>query len=136
MKKESLKEKFRKELKKIFKKRQSKKHYLEIFFLIGLTAANKLIKWRYGMADPSPLMTTLYAIYGKTEIYFRKKESGGGINYSLTFEMPIRNGKKKLERSFSYSCAAKEKKLFAYSMKEIMSLAWIFCEFSARENEK
>ncbi len=113
-------------------KRLSKKPALLIFDLIGL------MEWKYGMTDPSPLMTTLYSSFGKTDIWFRKTEdlSEERIDYCLTFKTAVKGKNKFRKKTFYYPVDLAAKSTSRFNYKDKLAIGWFYCEASARKNEE
>ena len=115
--------------KAIFKKRISKKLELGILKLISASAISEKIKWEYGMADPSPLMTTIYASVGKVYLLFRQTEdlSGENFSYSLALETLVEGEEKARRKEFSYSVNLPTKSTRFFNTKDWLVAAWMYC---------
>ncbi|MCL4437564.1 hypothetical protein M1513_00800 [Patescibacteria group bacterium] len=115
--------------KAIFKKRINKKLKLDILKLISAAAMSDKIKWKYGIADPSPLMTTIYASLGKVYLLFRKTEdlSEENFSYSLTLETLVEGEEKSRRKEFSYSINLPIKSTSSLNAKDWLVVAWIYC---------
>ncbi|MCL5733138.1 MAG: hypothetical protein M1334_00535 [Patescibacteria group bacterium] len=119
----------------IFKKRIGPKLATKLFELIAAATVRKKLKWKYGMADPSPLMTTVYAGCGKVNLIFRRIEdlAEENISYSLTLETMVDAERKSRKKEFYYPVSLVKKSTGHHYYKDLLIWIYIFIEESLRK---